>query len=152
MLAGGVGTDIIGITGTIKDETISGLNRFGDNIPYPSKFGPLKGLLDALGLSFNLAGSTTNIFLAGTAGCDFESFGNSDPSLDFARNESFMIEAAATPIPATLPLFAGDLGFVGYLMRRRKPVGNRLSPSLELITETGETAEARSLFLSSQDE
>jgi hypothetical protein len=27
---------------------------------------------------------------------------------------------AATPLPATLPLFAGGLGFVGYLTRRRK--------------------------------
>lgn len=26
----------------------------------------------------------------------------------------------ATPLPATLPLFAGGLGFVGYLTRRRK--------------------------------
>jgi hypothetical protein len=28
--------------------------------------------------------------------------------------------AATTPLPATLPLFAGGLGFVGYLTRRRK--------------------------------
>jgi hypothetical protein len=27
---------------------------------------------------------------------------------------------SATPLPATLPLFAGGLGFVGYLTRRRK--------------------------------
>ena len=27
---------------------------------------------------------------------------------------------ATTPLPATLPLFAGGLGFVGYLTRRRK--------------------------------
>ena len=27
---------------------------------------------------------------------------------------------SATPLPATLPLFAGGLGFVGYLMRRKK--------------------------------
>jgi hypothetical protein len=27
---------------------------------------------------------------------------------------------AATPLPATLPLFAGGLGFVGYLTRRKK--------------------------------
>jgi hypothetical protein len=30
------------------------------------------------------------------------------------------ITPAATPLPATLPLFAGGLGFVGYLTRRRK--------------------------------
>ena len=28
--------------------------------------------------------------------------------------------AAATPLPATLPLFAGGLGFVGYLTRRKR--------------------------------
>ena len=27
---------------------------------------------------------------------------------------------AATPLPATLPLFVSGLGFVGYLTRRRK--------------------------------
>jgi hypothetical protein len=31
-----------------------------------------------------------------------------------------------TPLPATLPLFAGGLGFVGYLARRRKKNGNEL--------------------------
>jgi hypothetical protein len=29
---------------------------------------------------------------------------------------------SATPLPATLPLFAGGLGFVGYLTRRKKRV------------------------------
>jgi hypothetical protein len=28
--------------------------------------------------------------------------------------------APATPLPATLPLFAGGLAFVGYLAKRRK--------------------------------
>ena len=32
----------------------------------------------------------------------------------------FDLGAAATPLPATLPLFAGGLGFVGYLTKRRK--------------------------------
>jgi hypothetical protein len=128
--AGSIGTDITGITGTIDNQTVSGLNGFGDNILYPSNlgtdgFGPLKGLLDALGLSFSLDGSITNIFFAGTAGYDFESFGNSDPALSFARNESFSVSAAATPLPATLPLLAGGLGFVGYLARRRKRTGKQ---------------------------
>jgi hypothetical protein len=30
------------------------------------------------------------------------------------------LNASATPLPATLPLFAGGLGFVGYLAKRRK--------------------------------
>jgi hypothetical protein len=33
---------------------------------------------------------------------------------------AFALAPAATPLPATLPLFAGGLGFVGYLTRRKK--------------------------------
>jgi hypothetical protein len=36
---------------------------------------------------------------------------------------TFTPVAATTPLPATLPLFAGGLGFVGYLARRRKRSG-----------------------------
>ena len=32
---------------------------------------------------------------------------------------------SATPLPATLPLFAGGLGFVGYLTRRKKNAKSR---------------------------
>jgi hypothetical protein len=32
---------------------------------------------------------------------------------------------SATPLPSTFPLFAGDLGFAGYLMRRKKRKVNR---------------------------
>jgi hypothetical protein len=32
---------------------------------------------------------------------------------------------ATTPLPATLPLFAGGLGFVGYLAKRRKRSGKQ---------------------------
>ena len=35
-------------------------------------------------------------------------------------DQSFTLEIGTTPLPATLPLFAGGLGFVGYLTRRRK--------------------------------
>jgi len=34
-------------------------------------------------------------------------------------NGGIDISAAATPLPATLPLFAGGLGFVGFLAKRR---------------------------------
>jgi hypothetical protein len=34
-------------------------------------------------------------------------------------------DPTTTPLPATLPLFAGGLGFVGYLARRRKQSGKR---------------------------
>jgi len=39
-----------------------------------------------------------------------------ESNADAGLNGSF----SATPLPATLPLFAGGLGFVGYLTRRRK--------------------------------
>jgi len=38
-----------------------------------------------------------------------------------SADQSFTIDVVATtPLPATLPLFAGGLGFVGYLTRRKK--------------------------------
>jgi hypothetical protein len=39
-----------------------------------------------------------------------------ETNADAGLNGSF----SATPLPATLPLFAGGLGFVGYLAKRRK--------------------------------
>ena len=39
-----------------------------------------------------------------------------ESNADAGLNGSF----SGTPLPATLPLFAGGLGFVGYLARRRK--------------------------------
>jgi hypothetical protein len=45
--------------------------------------------------------------------------GNSDdPVNDIALTSTATY--GSTPLPATLPLFAGGLGFVGYLTRRRK--------------------------------
>ena len=41
----------------------------------------------------------------------------SDPDPD---NSISLTGVSTTPLPATLPLFAGGLGFVGYLTRRRK--------------------------------
>jgi hypothetical protein len=51
------------------------------------------------------------------------SFGsNSDPG-----NWTTTTSVAATPLPATLPLFAGGLGFVGYLTRRKKSMASALT-------------------------
>jgi hypothetical protein len=36
------------------------------------------------------------------------------------NGQDYSSSASATPLPATLPLFAGGLGFVGYLTRRKK--------------------------------
>jgi PEP-CTERM motif len=42
--------------------------------------------------------------------------------IGFLQSSSITLDTpvSATPLPATLPLFAGGLGFVGYLARRRK--------------------------------
>jgi hypothetical protein len=49
-----------------------------------------------------------------------------------------------TPLPATLPLFAGGLGLIGFLGHRRKRK-NRLSrpPNQNIKSDFGETAAAR---------
>jgi hypothetical protein len=50
--------------------------------------------------------------------------GNRD-YLNFTQSGTISLDTpvSATPLPATLPLFAGGLGFVGYLTRRRKRSG-----------------------------
>jgi hypothetical protein len=61
--------------------------------------------------------SGTNAYLGDALGIELAANSASNgASVDFDDvNLSF-----ATPLPATLPLFAGGLGFVGYLTKRRK--------------------------------
>jgi hypothetical protein len=62
----------------------------------------------------NLAlGNNNNGFLAALYAVE----GDPDHSV-WGTNTSDV--ASATPLPAALPLFAGGLGFVGYLTRRKK--------------------------------
>ena len=46
-----------------------------------------------------------------------------DRHLDQEQEAFTFNNVSATPLPATLPLFAGGLGFVGYLTRRRRKNG-----------------------------
>ena len=48
-----------------------------------------------------------------------------DRHLDQEQEAFTFNNVSATPLPATLPLFAGGLGFVGYLTRRRKKGGKQ---------------------------
>jgi hypothetical protein len=114
--AGSVGQNVTGVTGTIDGETIGILNSFGDNILYPSNvgtdgFGPLKGALDALGLSFDVNGNVTaNIFFAGN-GYDVEIFPTTGEV--FAGGESFSV-VAATPLPPAWTMMLGAIVMLGF--------------------------------------
>jgi len=66
----------------------------------------LSGANPGLGLFYNFLGAT-DIFGACSGICD--------PFIDAGT-----FSASPTPVPAALPLFAGGLGFVGFLLRRRK--------------------------------
>lgn len=80
----------------------------------------------------NLVAGTSYFLTASVAGDAFASWRVSDTAggetilggeVDYGPLGAFDVlgaDVAATPIPATLPLFAGGLGFVGYLARRRK--------------------------------
>jgi hypothetical protein len=60
--------------------------------------------------SIAIAGSNGQAFYAGNT---------------FFEMDNLTIAASPTPLPAALPLFAGGLGFVGYLTRRRKRSGRQ---------------------------
>jgi hypothetical protein len=75
------------------------------------------GILTALGLS-ETDNNNDQLHAPQSGGLtySFNSFNN--PSIFTTGVITFSV--AATPLPATLPLFAGGLGFVGYLTRRKK--------------------------------
>jgi hypothetical protein len=58
---------------------------------------------------------------------DLSNLPNGVTFLESAGIGNSLPNVSATPLPATLPLFAGGLGFVGYLTRRKK---NATSPAL----------------------
>jgi hypothetical protein len=63
-----------------------------------------------------------------------------DETLSSGEGFGFDFTAAmtsTTPLPSTLPLFAGGLGFMGYLTRRRKKKARptRLSPAENLTSD-----------------
>jgi hypothetical protein len=102
---------------------------------------PSVGTATITGISgVNLAAGTSYFLTATVAGSAFASWRVSDTvggetilggEVDYGPLGAFDIlgaDVTATPLPATLPLFAGGLGFVGYLTRRRKQSsGQRLA-------------------------
>jgi hypothetical protein len=70
------------------------------------------------------AGFTTtggqNIYAGADVTCVFSGSSTCSHDPGFQTGAVGATLAAATPLPATLPLFAGGLGFVGYLTRRKR--------------------------------
>ena len=121
----GVGCfEITEATGEIAGDTITGVstfaNQFGapDNYLFPSAADPSQ--IDTLGISFAVSGP-----LLGTAVNIFHEAGYNIDILDPQNGSGqvfgdFMITGVvATPLPAALPLFAGGLGMIGLLGRRK---------------------------------
>ncbi len=91
--------------------TINTNEQLLSNLSVPMNFS--LGTVTGIKLSANPAGS----FLDPTYN-NFNSFNWTDWQQE---QEQFTFnDVTSTPLPATLPLFAGGLGFVGYLTRRRK--------------------------------
>lgn len=113
------GDEVTGITGTIDGSIISGLSTFdgADNLLFPSGTAPL----DTHGIAFTtVAGQSVDIFSFFAEGTPptGNAYGESTSSPGGFGVGTFAL--TATPLPATLPLFAGGLGLVGFLTKRRK--------------------------------
>ena len=67
--------------------------------------------------SLGVSGSETNYFIF----CDFFVCGSRN--IDSGTLDVTSLTVAATPLPAALPLFAGGLGMLGWVSRRRKRKG-----------------------------
>jgi hypothetical protein len=75
-------------------------------------------VLDNIGYTGSFDGSILQLTGVSLGGYYFGDNANGGYVND--TNGSVAIALAATPLPAALPLFAGGLGFVGFLAKRRK--------------------------------
>jgi hypothetical protein len=121
----GVGCfEITAATGDIAGDTITGIstfaNQFGapDNYLFPSAADPFQ--IDTLGISFAVSGpflgTAVNIFHE--AGFDIDKLDPQNGTGE-AFGDFMIVGVVATPLPAALPLFAGGLGMIGLLGRRK---------------------------------
>jgi hypothetical protein len=77
------------------------------------------------GLSGNDASTPFSLaYAGGTSGTTYDVFIDDavDPTVDVR-----LTGISSTPLPAALPLFAGGLGFVGYLGRKKRKAGQALA-------------------------
>ena len=128
--------------GGTTPEAPVGLTFIGDKTDANSAVNQIDAALTAADAEeydyFNLSSSTTStgnqfaIVYSITAGPTYTAdLGNrdsgpsftwslEDPTVSAGAQFPEFAEVSTTPLPATLPLFAGGLGFVGYLTRRKK--------------------------------
>jgi hypothetical protein len=102
------------------------INASDPNILTVDFFAPDPAYSSSLTLEFEyslLVPIADNPIVGGNGGPSFECEGYSCTEADIRYVDGGF--ASATPIPATLPLFAGGLGFVGYLAKRRKQNGEQ---------------------------
>ena len=120
--------EITAASGEIAGDTITGISTFAvaDNYLFPGAAVPFQ--IDDNGISFAVSGA-----LLGTAVNIFSEASFTIDKLDpeNGSGEAFgtfsIVGEVATPLPAALPLFAGGLGMIGLLGRRknRKPAATR---------------------------
>jgi hypothetical protein len=135
----GSGSDTItAITGTVTNGTITdpitGLATSGsfDNLLFPigtTFSGPpvvtggsyvSSSDLDTSGLGFTIAGGTIDVFGGYEPNSTDVTPGNNYDEIGPGGFGVGTFALTATPLPAALPLFAGGLGMIGLLARRRK--------------------------------
>jgi hypothetical protein len=108
--------EITSITGTVNGSAIvapTSANGYG---AYYTT-GPSS--LDGTGANFKTAAGTSVSFFF-QENLDAYRINLTSPFEDGLVSATFTPAVSATPLPAALPLFAGGLGLVGFLSRRRK--------------------------------
>jgi hypothetical protein len=112
---------VTSVTGTLGPFTVSlaptgtvsnGFGDFNDNILYYDTPVPTS-YFDSMGLGLSIGGNGADI--ACGVGC-FVIYPDTPSDLHPITS----LSVSQTPLPAALPLFAGGLGMVGLLARRRK--------------------------------
>jgi hypothetical protein len=108
--------EITNITGTVNGSAIvAPANANGYGAYYTT--GP--STLDGAGANFKTAAGTSVSFFF-QENLDSYRINLTSPFEDGLVSAAFTPAVSATPLPAALPLFAGGLGLVGFISRRRK--------------------------------
>jgi hypothetical protein len=78
-------------------------------------------VVNGFGVSLTLAdGSDINIVATSSPYYEVDAYSGSSESAIFQQPFTLTPTISATPLPAALPMFAGGLGLVGFMARRKK--------------------------------